>query len=246
MTYDVNRYFDYLGYPSGDRPYHAPGLRTLNVYCRGDRDNLKALLAPTPFELDGDLFAVQIADFRSANVGAFWDSGIVVPVRYGNTRGATYLFEWEDQPWSVAFGREVWGYPKRHAHISLVNHDDQVQGLVSREGEPIFSIAADLGDDVNESAWNSITLYPHLQVHALPAVEYRGFTAFEIIQRDTSNDYRQSTRRTGRGSLDLGSEIHITGLPLAVESVLGAEYTVGDYACTTENGIARVIDRLVP
>src|SRR5579859_7991210 len=138
MNYDPLSFFDYLGYPSGDQPYHAPGLRSLTVFCRGDRDNLTELLRPTPFELDGDVFGVQIADFRSADVGGgFWDSGVVVPVRYGDHRGVTYLFEWEDQPWSIAFGREVWGYPKKHATIDLVDDGDGVRGEVGREGEKI-------------------------------------------------------------------------------------------------------------
>ncbi|OUZ12472.1 hypothetical protein BHE97_01835 [Aeromicrobium sp. PE09-221] len=246
MTYDPLSYFEYLGYPSGDQPYHAPGLRSLSVFCRGERENLTELLRPTPFELDGDVFAVQIADFRTADIGAYWDSGIVVPVRYGEHRGVTYLFEWEDQPWSIAFGREVWGYPKRHAAIGLEDNGPNVHGELTREGEKIFSISATLEDGYDDSAWAGRPLYPHLQVHALPAVEFRGFSTFEIVRRDTSKDYRPISRQVGPASVELGAEIALGDTPLIVDSVLGGEYTVGDYACTRENGVARVIDRLVP
>lgn len=246
MTYDPNSFFAYLGYPGGEQPYFAPGLSSLTVYCRGEEANLAKLLEPTPFELADTVFGIQIADFRSTDIGPYWDSGIVVPVRYGETRGATYLFEWEDQPWSIAFGREVWGYPKQSGAIDLVAEDDEVRGAVTHEGAAVFSIGARLEDGYDDSAWRGVSLYPHLQVHCLPAADRGGFSLFEIVSRDTSADFALASRRVGSGRVELGSSIAIAGTELVVGEVLGAEYVVGDYACTRENGRASVIDRLIP
>jgi acetoacetate decarboxylase len=134
-NYDVKSFFDYLGYPSGDQPYTNENLRTLSVYCRGNRANLEALLKPTPFELADDRFVVQIADFGNASCGPYYDSGIVIPVRYKDTIGANYFFEFEDTNWSVTFGREVWGYPKQFGEIELEDNAALVEGSVRRAGD---------------------------------------------------------------------------------------------------------------
>jgi acetoacetate decarboxylase len=260
--YDADAFFGRLGYPSGEQPYSCESLRSVSVVCQGDAGNLERLLAGTPFELADDRFVVQIADFGNATVGAFYDSGVIVPVRYGDHSGATFLFEYEDQPWSVAFGREVWGYPKEFAEVSLEDSETGAVGKVWRTGELIFSMAvdyqdhdaqaaaaggtqADPGRGLDESPASDLTLYPHLQVHALPAADRRGFSAFEIVARDTSSEFALESRRCGSASVKFGPAVSIGGVQLEVVQVLGGEYTVGDYTCSADRGRAAVIDRLV-
>lgn len=245
QNYDVRNFFGYLGYPSGDQPYWSQDLRSFSVYCRGDADNLRALLEPTPFELADDRFVVQIADFTNATPGPFYDSGVVIPVRYRDHAGATYFFEFEDQPWSVAFGREVWGYPKQFGEIELTDTADRVAGTVRRAGELIFGISMAPEDGFSDQAWADMSLYPHLQVHALPEANGPGFAKFEIVSRDTSKDFVLHRKSFGPAEVELGPVLSVNGVQLKVVDVLGGEYSVGDYACTVENGIATVIDDLL-
>ncbi|WP_405149821.1 acetoacetate decarboxylase family protein [Sphaerisporangium sp. NBC_01403] len=242
QNYDVKDFFAYLGYPSGDQPYWAKDLRTLSVYCRGDRANLEALLEPTPFELADDRFVVQIADFANATPGAFYDSGVVIPVRYRDHVGVNYYFEFEDQPWSVAFGREVWGYPKQYGEIELTQDGNAIAGTVRRAGSLIFGISMTSDDGYSNEAWADMTMYPHLQVHALPEANGPGFTTFEIISRDTSKDFALRHKAFGPAEVELGPALSVNGVELKVVEVLGGEYSLGDYACTVENGISTVID----
>jgi acetoacetate decarboxylase len=244
-TYDVRDFFTYLGYPGGDQPYWCRDLRSLSVYCRGDRANLEALLAPTPFELADDRFVVQIADFGNATPGAFYDSGVVIPVRYGDHRGVTYFFEYEDQPWSVAFGREVWGYPKQYADVTLTDTAEAVAGTVRRSGRPIFGISMTPSAGYDNTAWADLSLYPHLQVHALPEANGPGFRIFEIVSRDTSKDFVLKHRGFGPAEVDLTDALSVNGVELKVVEVLGGEFSVGDYACTVENGISTVVADLL-
>ncbi|MFJ2021393.1 acetoacetate decarboxylase family protein [Streptomyces nodosus] len=245
QNYDVRDFFTYLGYPSGDQPYWSENLRSLSVYCRGDADNLRELLEPTPFELADDRFVVQIADFANATPGSFYDSGVVIPVRYGDHTGVNYYFEYEDQPWSVAFGREVWGYPKHYGEIQLTDSTSRVAGSVRRAGEQIFGISMEPQDGYSNEAWADMALYPHLQVHALPEANGPGFKTFEIVSRDTSKDFVLRDKWFGPARLELGSALSVNGVQLEVVEVLGGEYSVGDYACTVENGISTVIDDLL-
>ncbi|MEU5722766.1 acetoacetate decarboxylase family protein [Micromonospora sp. NPDC047738] len=244
-TYDTKQFFTYLGYPSGDQPYWCKDLRSLSVYCRGDRANLEALLEPTPFELADDRFVVQIADFGNATPGAFYDSGVVIPVRYRNHRGVNYFFEYEDQPWSVAFGREVWGYPKQYAEITLTDTAESVSGTVHRSGKLIFGISMTPQEGYDNAAWADMSTYPHLQVHALPEANGPGFRVFEIISRDTSSDFVLNRKSFGPANVELTDTLSVNGVELKVVEVLGGEFSVGDYACTVANGISTVIDDLL-
>lgn len=243
-NYDPNSFFEFLGYPSGDTPYTSSNLRTLSVYCRGDRENLERLLAPTPFELADDRFVVQIADFSRSSVGPFYDSGIVIPVHYRETLGANYYFEWEDQPWSILFGREVWGYPKQWGKIDLRDSEERVEGEVTREGELQFGIALTPDPEASNAAWADMHIYPHLQVHYLPKTDERGFEKFDIVSRDTSKEFELESKVFGPAELELGSSVSVGGIALEAVEVLGGEYSVGYYNCSSENGRSRVIDSL--
>ncbi|MGA5702407.1 acetoacetate decarboxylase family protein [Peterkaempfera bronchialis] len=245
QNYEVKDFFKYLGYPSGDQPYWSEDLRTLSVYCRGDAANLQALLEPTPFELADDRFVVQIADFGNATPGPFYDSGVVIPVRYKDHVGVNYYFEYEDQPWSVAFGREVWGYPKHFGEIRLTDGEAGVRGTVQRAGELIFDISMVPEEGYSNEAWADMALYPHLQVHALPEANGPGFKAFEIVSRDTSKDFVLKRKCFGPAEVQLTSVLSVNGVDLKLVEVLGGEYSVGDYGCTVENGISTVVDDLL-
>lgn len=241
-NYELTSYFEALGYPDATTSYYAQDLRSLTVFCRGNKENLEEILRPTPFELVGDRFAVLIADFTEASVGGgFYDAGLVIPVRYGDTVGATYRYEWEDHSWSIAFGREVWGYPKEYGDIDLVNDGDEVRGSVTVKGEPVIEIALNPTEGEIPGDFADMTLYPHLLVHAFPAADRAGFSTFEIVSRDTSKDTVVTSKVLGAGEVRLGGSLsHVQ-----VEEVLGAAYSVSDYACAPETGRAVVIDDLL-
>ncbi|MEU4779966.1 acetoacetate decarboxylase family protein [Micromonospora sp. NPDC023633] len=243
--YDPNQFFDFLGYGRGDQLYTCPDLRTLSVYCRGDQEQLARLFAPTPFTLTDDRFLVTIADFTNCSAGPYFDAGIVFPVRYGDHEGANYFFEWEDQSWSVALGRELWGYPKKFADISLTADDAGIRGAVSLRNEPIIDLAIRYDADADGAAWDGFRTFPHLQVRAVPQPNGPAFQSFDILSRDTSPNFLVKERRYGIGELSLGQSVALGDNKLEVSAVLGAEYVIGDYAITKQNGIPDVIASLV-
>jgi hypothetical protein len=68
------------------------------------------------------------------------------------------------------------------------------------------------------------------------------FDRFDIVSRDTSPDFVLTERRVGRATLALGPDISFRGERLSVETILGGEYTVGNYAALQTPA---VIDNLV-
>ncbi|WP_449276937.1 acetoacetate decarboxylase family protein [Leucobacter sp. GX24907] len=250
-TYDPKTFFRFLGFDPGDQQYECPDLATLNVYCRGDRDQLTRLAGVTPFELTSDVFMLTVADFSNCTMtqGGYFDGGMILPISYGEHRGGNYFFEFEDQHWSTAAGRELWGYPKRYAKFSLETTDSGVRAKIWDYDMPILDLALDFDDSVTGEAWNDVDLTPTIQARAVPEVNGPSFSQFDIAMRNTAANFALRERRLGRaqatiGKIDVGSDL-LDGQPLHVLEVLGGEYTVGDFAATAANGTPVVLDSLV-
>ncbi|MEU4779961.1 acetoacetate decarboxylase family protein [Micromonospora sp. NPDC023633] len=242
--YDVTSYFEFLGYGRGDQTYHCADLTSVIAYFRGDEAQLEELLRPTPFTLADDRFAVSIADFTRNSGATYIDAAVILAVRYGDLVGGTYYHEFEDKHGSVAGGRELWGYPKRYAKICFEADAHGARADVSNEGASLFSLDFTFDDTVDGSGWAGLSLYPHLQVRAVPQYDGPTFQSFDILSRDTSKDYVLKTRRYGRGAVRFGAALAVAGQPLHAVP-LGAELTVGDYASTAANGVPTHVAALV-
>ncbi len=249
MSYDIARFATFTGMMPGDATYDVNDLRQLWVYCRGDREQLEELASYTPFELQGDIFVIGVADFSS---GPGWvDASVILPIVFDGRAGGTYFFEYEDQHASVAMGREAWGYPKALAKVEWVEDADGIRTRVDDYDANVFSIEVDLDGSVDPSAWDGVRIYPQFQVRAVPEQAGSGFESLEVITRDPSADYVAKERRLGRarvsiGRVDIANGI-LRGEALRVLEVLGAELLVGDYHSTAANGVPRVVaDLLTP
>ncbi|MFC4121738.1 acetoacetate decarboxylase family protein [Nonomuraea zeae] len=243
-NYDPLSFWPRLGYAPAAEPYSTPGLSTVTVYCRGDAAELERLLRPTPFTLADDRFAVSVADFSTASNGGFMDCGVIVPVRYGDLTGGFYLAEYENHSWSVAAGRELWGYPKRHAAMTVDRREDAIScGVTSGERTLVRIDWRPSGDD-GPPPCRDVALYPHLLVRAVPQVDGPGFALFDILRRDTSPDFVPRSEPRGVASLALGEGLVNDGERLTVAEVLGAVHSVGDFHSTERNGIPTVVASL--
>lgn len=249
--FDPLSFFEFLGYDPGDQEYSCPDLATLNIYCRGDRGQLARLAEVTPFELTSDVFLLTVADFENCTMtqGRYFDGGMILPVSYGEHRGGNYYFEFEDEHWSTAAGRELWGYPKRYAKISLDVDQHGARGRIWSYDTPILDIRVAFDETMTREGWSDVVLSPTLQVRAVPEVNGGSFSQFDISMRDTAANFVLKERRAGPGSvevgrIDIGSDI-LDGEPLEILEVLGGEYFVGDFAATNRDGTPVVLDSLV-
>ena len=89
-------------------PYQCADCRHVNVFCRAEPDLIKKYLENTPFEYAGNTVLIYISDFTNTDVCPFWDCGIVIQAKYKDIVGGYFLFEYEDQDYSIAAGRELW------------------------------------------------------------------------------------------------------------------------------------------
>lgn len=223
-------------------PYHCPGNRTLYAVCRGDEAVLRAMLAPTPFELADDRFVVSVSDFSNCDKTAFMDAAIVLPVRFGELAGGNYLFEYENNDAAIAAGRDLWGYPKKYARILMARDGDTVSARVERDGTRLMEIVCHLRAGAAPPERPVVT--PHLNLHLQPAPDGPGWISRRVIARDTSPDFELSSDEAGHVEVHLGE---LPGHPLAClqpREVLGGGLVSGDFHATERNGWGRVVANL--
>ena len=110
-------------YPRG--PYRFIDREYLIISYESDPEAIREAL-PEPLEPDGSntvLYEfIKMPD--SAGFGDYTESGVVIPALYkGEHVNFTAQMYLDDEP-PIAGGREIWGFPKKHAHPKLsVIHD---------------------------------------------------------------------------------------------------------------------------
>jgi acetoacetate decarboxylase len=120
-------------YPRG--PYRFIDREYLIITYETDADAIRDAL-PEPLQPDGSntvLYEfIRMPD--SSGFGDYTESGVVIPSRLGdedvNFTAQMYL---DDEP-PIAGGREIWGFPKKHAKPRLAVVQDTLTGTLEYAG----------------------------------------------------------------------------------------------------------------
>lgn len=229
--------------PSPFVPYECPDNRTLFALCRGNAEQIQQFLEYTPFEYVDNRLLISISDFSNCNKVPFMDCAIVVPVKYQDQYGGYYLFEYEDNDAAIAAGRDLWGYPKKYAHIQLEEDDGVIKGIAKRANQTIIEIECNLNQPIPAFAQPQVT--PHLNLRAIPKPDGPGIEKLQVIARDTSPDFEKHSEQYGQ------TTVRIKGLStdpidrLEPFEVIGGGLTIGHFYATEENGWGKVLDNLM-
>ena len=123
-------------YPRG--PYRFIDREYLIITYESDPDAIRAAL-PEPLEPDGSN-AVLYEFIRmpdSAGFGDYTESGVVIPATFrGEHVNFTAQMYLDDEP-PIAGGREIWGFPKKHADPKLTIVHDTLTGTLTYAGVQI-------------------------------------------------------------------------------------------------------------
>lgn len=120
-------------YPRG--PYRFVDREYLIISYACEPEAIRAAL-PEPLQPDGSgtvLYEfIRMPD--SAGFGDYTESGIVIPaLLHGEPVNFTAQMYLDDEP-PIAGGREVWGFPKKHAHPKLEVVQDTLTGTLAYAG----------------------------------------------------------------------------------------------------------------
>lgn len=123
-------------YPRG--PYRFVDREYLIITYLSDKDAIRDAL-PEPLEPDGSnsvLFEfIRMPD--SSGFGDYTESGIVIPCLFeGRPVNFTAQMYLDCEP-PIAGGREIWGFPKKHAHPTLAVAGDTITGTLDYAGQRV-------------------------------------------------------------------------------------------------------------
>ena len=194
---------------SGTTPYPMPPLtyennRMLGIIIRTSQDVLRELVPePLVANPDGQMI-IYISDLHvvsPARVGYF-EAGIMIPASDGREEGVYMPVLYLDKALPIVIGREVWGYPKFQADLSLKEEAGVVHGRVISEGTTLIDAELRLGDPIPPPLPSPGTFFLMKRV---PSVT--GPTLFDVKQLTTAvlRDEIQQEVHPGIATLRLGS-----------------------------------------
>lgn len=224
-------------------PYGCKNSRTVYAMCEVDEATVRRHLAPTPFEYVNNLCMIYVNDFTESAELPYMDAGIIFTVKYKDTYGGNYMYEWEDDDAAIETGR-YWGYPKKFAQMTLEQDGNIIRGTATRRGIKLIDIELDLSKPV-ESLPKLHTTYPHLNLLTIPNPDGPGIFSQRVTARDNSSTCTTLSNQLAEVKVTLGNSPHDPIGDFAPLKVIGGGYSVTDFLATTENGWAKVIDTIV-
>jgi acetoacetate decarboxylase len=190
-------------------PYPMPPLayennRMLGIRIRTSQDVLRELV-PEPLiaNPDGQMI-IYIGDLNvvSPARASYLEAGIMIPASDGREEGVYMPVLYLDKTLPIVIGREVWGYPKYQADLSLKEEAGVVRARVISEGTTLIDAELRLENPIPPTIGSPNTFF---LLKRIPAVT--GPSEFDVKQLVTAvlRDENQQEMRPGIAKLRLGS-----------------------------------------
>ncbi|MGI6853958.1 acetoacetate decarboxylase family protein [Mesorhizobium sp. 1B3] len=224
-------------------PYGCKNSKTVYAMCEVDEETLRRHLEPTPFSYVSNLCMIYVNDFTESPQLPYMDAGIIFTVKYKDTIGGHYMYEWEDDDAAIETGR-YWGYPKKFAQMTLEKSGNIIRGTATRRGVKLIDIELDCSKPLADLP-KLPAVFPHLNILTIPNPDGPGIFSQRITLRDNSSTCTTLSNDFAEVKVTINSSPTDPIGDFAPLKVLGGGYSVTDFLATTENGWAKVIDTLI-
>lgn len=153
------------------------------------------LLPPPLVPAEPATATFYISDFPETRFGSSYREAAVI-LHARDEQGPAMSCPWMvvDEDTALILGRELLGFPKKMAEISFDETGDRVVAVVSRRGEEVMRIEAELGEEETDPApiLNKRTINVHGSIVG----------GMKLIELNTAEDIKSS--RTATAKLRLG------------------------------------------
>jgi acetoacetate decarboxylase len=122
------------------------------------------------------LAGLMFGEMPCREAGTFMEAGLLVQCMFDNPEtkeeevGVYFAYNYVNTDVAQAGGREIWGYPRKLAKISLKWKDDTITGTVRRDGTTLWKATCKMDE---EGAW--IDSGPNINAKVIPSVTGKGF-----------------------------------------------------------------------
>jgi len=208
----------------------------LTVYFETKAEIVEKLLPPPLKPSPIPVGATFVANYPKTNFGVtYLESALFLLAEYNGEEGAFCLAMPVTNDMAMIGGREIFGYPKKMAEISLQREGNDLRGWTERHGIRFFEIKAKLNGKFNDlDAQQFITetreSNPDIVVYNFkyfPAPDRTGFDYNPRLIREVVK-FNSKKQELGEAELIFRSSEHDPWADVEVVKVLGAIYTVGD------------------
>jgi acetoacetate decarboxylase len=185
-------------------PYHYIGSKLFLALFNPTDNCLKKLLPPELRPSDLKLAGLMFAQQPCKEAGTFMESGVLVQCVFDNPEtkqeevGVYFPFEYADTDVAIAAGREIWGYPRKLAKISLDVRGDKVVATTARGGKTLLKATCTLTD---EGEW--IESGPNVNIKMIPSIDGKGSDVATITSAHLTYDVKKG--RSGTPEIEVNS-----------------------------------------
>jgi acetoacetate decarboxylase len=218
-------------YPKG--PYRFLDREYLNILYESDTEAIRAAV-PEPLEPDGS--GTVIYEFikmpDSSGFGDYAESGLVIPCRFeGKPVNFTAQMYLNCHP-PIAGGREIWGFPKKHAEPSLTTIHDTLTGkLIYADqlvalGTMAYNHQNMIGSEKDRQAILEKFSKTQVNLKIIPSVD-GGHDVLQLISYEVTNVNLKSAW-SSPARLHLVPHVNAPVADLPVRRVLGGTHFMTD------------------
>ncbi len=198
-------------------PYHYVDAKLFLALFNPTEESVRALLPeplrPSQMPLAGLLFAEQ----PCKEAGTFMESGMLVQCMFDNPKtkeeevGVYFCYNYVDTDVAQAAGREIWGYPRKRAKISLDWKKDTLVATTRRDGVTILKAKCTLNDD---GEW--IDSGPNINIKIIPSVTGKGHDLAVVTAAYLKYDIKKG--RSGEVAVEFKNGPHDDFSKVVIES----------------------------
>jgi len=214
-------------------PYAMPPLiyannQMLSVTFKTPPNVLRALV-PEPLVVNADnLMTIYIGKLNIIDPEpiSYYEAGILIPVSYEETKGSYMPILYLDKALPITIGREIWGFPKFQADLSLEVESGIVYASVMKEETKLIDATLHMAEPVpsNTSPPGSIFV-----LKSIPSA--KGSSMYDVKQLTTAiiRDGVSSEVYPGEVTLHLGSTALNPLEMIPVLEIVSGVYTIGGF-----------------
>jgi acetoacetate decarboxylase len=199
-------------------------------------------LLPPPLEPAVDpLVVVGIGRWQSNGIGDYAGCSVSLAARHADVEGGYALAMWMDTEASVAFGREVFGEPKKLAGVRLFRDGDRFRGVLERHGTRLVEMDAEITEWTGAAVEERIAF----NFRSRTAVDGVGLDGPAVLTRATfATDVKRAG--AGTGSIVLRGTEHDPLAEIEIVSVAWASFQEHDIAARCEAVDTVAADQFLP
>jgi len=210
-------------------PFTYENNRTLAITFKTSPDVLRTLV-PEPMVVNADnLMTIYIGEFNLADPKqiSYYEAGIMIPASYGSDKGCYMPVLYLDKMLPITIGREVFGYPKFQADLSMEVKDGVVHACVRSEGTSLIDATLQMGTPIPPRAFSPRSTF---LIKAVPSVT--GGSMYDVKHLTTSvlRDEQNTDVRPGKATIRLGSTESDPLGRIPVLEIVSGVYYIGGFA----------------